>query len=109
MKKKRNKLQKTRGTKARLRLSVYRSNKAIYAQVINDETGVTLSAASEKDLTEKQKALVKTERAKLVGEILARRALKKGIKKVVFDRRGYKYHGRVRFLAEGARKGGLVF
>ena len=106
-------MKKIRGIKGRLRLSVFRSNKMIYAQIINDEVGRTLVAAGEKDLSEKaqkekdQKS--KTEKAWLVGKLLAKRALKKKVKKVVFDRRHYKYHGRVKALAEGAREGGLEF
>lgn len=113
VKKKRKIRAKVKGTKARPRLSVFRSNKAIYAQVIDDMAGKTLVAASEKDLAKKlkrQKAeKPKTERAELVGRLLAKKALGKGIKTVVFDRRGYKYHGRVKALANRARKGGLVF
>lgn len=92
-------------SKNRPRLAVFRSNKAIYAQIIDDEKGQTLVAASEKDL----KSGTKTEKAQMVGETLAKKAVKLGIKKVKFDRRGYQYHGRVKALAEGARKGGLLF
>lgn len=101
------------GTKSRPRLSVFRSNKGIYAQIIDDEAGETLVATNDKDLKEnrkkEKKSQKKTEIARFVGEQLAKKALKKKIKKVVFDRGGYKYHGRVRALAEGARKGGLEF
>jgi len=99
------------GTPERLRLSVFRSLKHIHAQVIDDYQGHTLVAASTLDpeLNGKLKGLTKTEQAELVGALLARRALEKGIKQVVFDRGGYKYHGRVKALAEGARKGGLEF
>lgn len=95
----------------RLRLAVFRSNKSIYGQVIDDEKGQTLAAASEKDLGKigKGKKPTKSEKAKMVGEILAQRATKRGIKEVKFDRRGYKYHGRVKALAQGAREGGLQF
>ena len=99
------------GTEARPRLNVYRSTSHIYAQVINDETGSTLVAASTLDaeiksqLNEKSK----TEAAELVGKVVAERALKAGIKQVVFDRGGYLYTGRVAALAEGARKAGLDF
>lgn len=92
----------------RPRLAVFRSNKYIYGQIIDDEKGVTLVAASEGDLKRKKKAS-KTERAELVGEILAKKALELGIKKIRFDRRKYQYHGRVKSFAEGARKGGLKF
>ena len=99
--------------KNRLRLAVFRSNKALYAQIVDDVKGETLVAASEKDLKKvaklKSTKVTKTERARMVGEILAQKAQKKGIKKVKFDRRSYKYHGRVKSLAEGARKGGLEF
>lgn len=91
----------------KLRLAVFRSNKAIYAQVIDDKLGKTLVAANEKDLGKAAKKITKTEKARLVGEILAEKALKQKIKQVRFDRRRYKYHGRVKALAEGARKGGL--
>lgn len=96
-----------RGTAERPRLSVFRSLSRIYAQIINDEGGVTLVAASAKDI--KGKIKNKTEAAKEVGRILAERAKEKGIEKVVFDRGAYKYHGRVRALADGARDGGLKF
>ncbi len=101
---------KTPGTRARPRLSVYRSNKYIYAQLIDDEKGQVLLASSERQLNKgKFKKLTKTQRALVLGEELARKARRKKIKSVVFDRSGYKYHGRVRALAEGARKGGLKF
>lgn len=99
---------KTKGTAKRPRLSVFRSNKRIYAQLINDEAKKTLVAASEKEIKVKTKQ-TKTEKAKSVGEILAKKALKKKINQVVFDRGPYYYHGRVKTLAEGARKGGLRF
>ena len=90
-----------------LRLSVYRSNAAIYAQIIDDSTGKTLVSASEKNLEKKEGT--KSERAKLVGLSLAKLAQAKKITKVVFDRGSYAYHGRVMRLAEGAREGGLRF
>lgn len=93
----------------RLRLAVSRSNKYISAQIIDDEKGITLVSASEKDLKESKEKLNKSMRASLVGEILAVKALKKGLKKIKFDRRCYLYHGRVKALAEAARKGGLDF
>jgi large subunit ribosomal protein L18 len=98
-------------TKDRPRLSVFRSLKHIYAQVIDDIEGQTLAAASTLDpeVREQIAGLKKAEQAKIVGETLARRAKARGIEKVVFDRGGYKYHGRVRSLAEGARAEGLEF
>ncbi|HUV74150.1 MAG TPA: 50S ribosomal protein L18 [Anaerolineae bacterium] len=97
--------------KDRPRLSVFRSLKHIYAQVIDDIEGQTLAAASTLDpeVREQVAGLKKSEQAKVVGEILGRRAKARGIEKVVFDRGGYKYHGRVRSLAEGARAEGLEF
>ncbi len=99
------------GTPERPRLSVFKSLKHIYAQVIDDYRGHTLVAASTLDpeLRKELKGLTKTEKARLVGKLLAKRALEKGLKRVVFDRGGYKYHGRVKALAEGAREGGLEF
>lgn len=99
------------GTPERPRLNVYRSLKHIYAQVIDDTQGHTLVAASTLDraLDGKLNGLKKTEQAKLVGALVAERALAKGVKKVVFDRGGYKYHGRVKALAEAAREAGLEF
>ena len=99
------------GTPQRPRLNVFRSLSAIYAQVIDDEAGVTLVSASsiDRELRAKMKNLTKSEQARLVGEKLAERALAKGIKRVIFDRGGYRYIGRVKALAEGARAGGLEF
>ncbi|HDG61862.1 MAG: 50S ribosomal protein L18 [Thermotogae bacterium] len=99
------------GTPERPRLCVFRSNKHIYAQIIDDTIGHTLVSASTLDpeLREKLQKTWNKEAAREVGKLIARRALEKGIKKVVFDRGGYKYHGRVKELAEGAREGGLVF
>ena len=93
------------GTAERPRLSVFRSNKQIYAQVINDLTGKTLVAASSLGLEK----MPKKEQAETVGEMLAEKAQAAGISTVVFDRNGYLYHGRVKELADGARKGGLNF
>ena len=95
------------GTASRPRLDVYRSNSNIYAQVIDDEKGVTMVNASsvEKDFV----GGGNKEAAKKVGRTIAERAVKNGISEVVFDRGGYLYHGRVRELAEGAREGGLKF
>jgi large subunit ribosomal protein L18 len=91
---------KISGTEARPRLSVFRSNKSIYAQLINDDTATTLVAAS---LKEFEVSGSKVDQAKAVGRALATKALDAGITKVVFDRNGYIYHGRVKALAEGAR------
>ncbi|HXF83201.1 MAG TPA: 50S ribosomal protein L18 [bacterium] len=99
------------GAADRPRLSVFRSLKHIYAQIIDDTRGVTLAAASTRDpdLREAIKGKKKTEAGALVGEAIAQRAQAKGITRVVFDRGGYLYHGRVKALADGARKGGLQF
>jgi large subunit ribosomal protein L18 len=100
------------GTPERPRLSVYRSLKHIYAQIIDDTKGHTLIAMSSlsKEIRDKVKeAKTKTEVSRIVGLALAKKALEKGITKVVFDRNGYKYHGRVKALAEAAREGGLIF
>ncbi len=94
------------GTAERPRLSVYRSNKEIYAQIINDETGETLVSASSR---EKGVKGTKSEKATAVGKAVAEKAKKAGIESVVFDRNGYIYHGRVKSLADGAREGGLQF
>lgn len=100
---------KVRGTPERPRLSVFRSNRGIWAQVIDDTTGHTLASAGSAHLTEKDRELSKTEQAAKVGELLAERAKAVGIAGVVFDRGPYLYHGRVKALAEGARRGGLEF
>lgn len=92
--------------KTRPRLSVFRSNKYIFAQIINDQKGITLVSASQKEIEKKTGNLVI---AQEVGKLLAKRALDKKISEVVFDRGRYKYHGLVKALAEGARKGGLKF
>ena len=96
------------GTKERPRLCVFRSHKNIWAQIINDEEGHTLVSASSKEI-KSEKKLTKTEMAFEVGKLIGKKALEAGIEKVVFDRRGYKYHGRVKALAEGARETGLKF
>lgn len=96
---------KISGTAARPRLSVFRSNKQIYAQVINDETGTTIVAASSLGLDK----MPKKEQAAIVGEKVAKLAIEAGVTEVVFDRNGYLYHGRVQEVANGARKGGLKF
>jgi large subunit ribosomal protein L18 len=100
---------KVEGTQERPRLSVYRSLSHIYAQVIDDEAGRTLVAASDLDARDKSKGKKKTDVAKMVGELLAQRAKEQGIDQVVFDRGGYQYHGRVAALAAAAREAGLKF
>lgn len=95
-----------KGTAERPRLSVFRSNAQIYAQVINDDLGTTLVSASSISMDQK---VTKMEQAKMVGQELASRALAAGITTVVFDRNGYLYHGRVKSLADAAREGGLKF
>jgi len=99
------------GTAQKPRLNVYRSLNEIYAQVIDDNKGHTLASASTIDgeLKKKAKGMTKKEQATLVGQMIAERAKKKGIKEVVFDRGGYKYIGRVAALADGAREKGLQF
>ena len=96
------------GTSTRARLSVFRSNKQIYAQVIDDVKGVTITSASSHVKDSAQK-VNKTDQAKLIGKEIAENASKAGIKEVVFDRNGYLYHGRVKALAESARENGLKF
>ena len=96
-----------KGTPERPRLSVFRSNRAIYAQVVDDSTGRTLAAVASASLG--VSGLSKKEQAEKVGEALAERAKALGVEKVVFDRGSYLYHGRVKALAEGARRGGLDF
>ena len=102
---------KVSGTGARPRLSVFRSSKHIYAQLIDDENGATLVAAStrDKDLREQAKTMKKVEQAEKVGSLLAEAAKAKGIEMAVFDRGGWVFHGRVAALAKGAREGGLKF
>lgn len=102
---------KVSGTSSCPRLNVYRSLNSIYAQIIDDEKGITLASAStlDKEIAEKASKLSKTEQAKLVGELVAKRAKAKNIENVVFDRGGYAYTGRVKALADGARDAGLVF
>ena len=97
------------GSTQRPRLNVFRSLSGIYAQVIDDQAGHTLVSAStvDSELREKMKGLKKSEQAKLVGQTVAERAKNKGIQAVVFDRGGYRYSGRVKALADGAREGGL--
>jgi large subunit ribosomal protein L18 len=98
---------KVAGSEQRPRLSVYRSNRGVFAQLINDESGRTVAAVS---WTEPElRALAPMDKAAKAGEVLAERARKAGIESCLFDRSGYKYHGRVKALAEGARSGGLRF
>ena len=97
------------GTESRPRLSVFRSNKEIYAQVVDDVTGNTISAASSRDKDISSAKGTKTETAALVGKSVAEKALKAGVGYISFDRGGYLYHGRVKSLAEGAREAGLKF
>lgn len=103
--------QKVYGTPERPRLNVYRSSNHIYAQVIDDIDGHTLVSAStlDKGLREKLSSTHNKEAAKLVGKLVGKRALDKGISEVVFDRSGHIYHGRIKELAEGAREAGLKF
>ncbi|MBN2046589.1 MAG: 50S ribosomal protein L18 [Anaerolineaceae bacterium] len=93
------------------RLNVFRSNEEIYAQVIDDEAGVTLASAStiDRELKGQMDGKTKTEQAELVGKLVGRRAVEKGISQVVFDRGGFRYVGRVKSLADGAREAGLKF
>jgi large subunit ribosomal protein L18 len=100
---------KNRGSAERPRLSIFRSNRQIYAQIIDDERGETLASCSSRLKELNSQPLSKTEQSKLVGQKLAEIAKSKGIGQVIFDRGGYKYHGRVKALAEGAREGGLIF
>ncbi|WP_242131642.1 50S ribosomal protein L18 [Aestuariivivens marinum] len=97
------------GTEARPRLAVYRSNKEIYAQIVDDVTGKTIVAASSRDKDIDTAKVNKTEAAALVGKALAEKALKAGVETIAFDRGGYLYHGRVKSLADGAREAGLKF
>jgi large subunit ribosomal protein L18 len=97
------------GTAECPRLSVFRSNSQIYAQIINDDLGVTLVSASSRVSSINTQKITKIEKAKLVGSNLSANAMEAGINKVVFDRNGYLYHGRVKSLADAAREGGLIF
>ncbi len=97
------------GTKDQPRLTVFRSNKEIYAQIIDDSSSNTIASASSKDKDLKLKTSNKTEVSKIVGDSIGKKAIKAGIKKVSFDRNGYLYHGRVKSLADGAREAGLNF
>lgn len=104
------KLRKTiKGTTEAPRLSVYRSNAEIYAQLVDDKGGKTLLAVGSVDKSIQSAKVTKIEKAKLVGKLIAEKAVANGITTVVFDRNGFLYHGRVKSLAEGAREGGLNF
>ena len=100
---------KISGSTQKPRLSVFRSNSDIYAQLIDDTKGFTLAAASTKDKDIKAQTGTKSEKSKLVGQAIARKATELGIASVVFDRGGNLYHGRVKSVADGAREGGLQF
>jgi large subunit ribosomal protein L18 len=100
---------KISGVASNPRLSVYRSNADIYAQLIDDVKGLTLAAASSRDKDIAAQKVTKSEKSKLVGAAIARKAGELGIKEVTFDRGGYLYHGRVKSVADGAREGGLQF
>lgn len=97
------------GTEARPRLSVFRSNKEIYAQIVDDVTGKTIAAASSRDKEFAKASGNKTEIAALVGKSIGEKAVKAGVESISFDRGGYLYHGRVKSLADGAREAGLKF
>jgi large subunit ribosomal protein L18 len=100
---------KISGTAQKPRLSVFRSNTEIYCQLIDDDNAVTLAAASSRDKDILAQKVTKTEKGKLVGQAIARKAKDLGFETVVFDRGGNLYHGRVKAVADGAREGGLVF
>jgi large subunit ribosomal protein L18 len=100
---------KISGTAEKPRLSVFRSNTEIYAQLIDDASGKTLASASSQDKDVKAQKVTKLEKSKMVGAAIARKATGLGLTSIVFDRSGYLYHGRVKALAEGAREGGLKF
>jgi large subunit ribosomal protein L18 len=100
---------KISGTATKPRLSVFRSNTDIYAQLINDDLGLTIASASSRQKDIAAQKGTKSEKSKMVGEAIARKAVELGLDTVVFDRGGYLYHGRVKSVADGAREGGLVF
>lgn len=97
------------GTPERPRMSVYRSNRDIYVQIIDDLAGHTLASASSTVAEIRDQKITKREKSTIVGKVIAEKAKAAGIEKVVFDRNGYLYHGRVKSLAEAAREGGLIF
>ena len=98
-----------RGTSETPRLTVFRSGKQIYAQIIDDKAGKTLIAASSRTKEVSAQKGTKSEKAKIVGKLIAEKAKEAGINKIIFDRNGYLYHGRIKSLAEAAREGGLKF
>ncbi|MEN9685057.1 MAG: hypothetical protein RLZZ28_843 [Bacteroidota bacterium] len=100
---------KVAGTAVKPRLSVFRSNAEIYAQLIDDDNSVTLVSASSRDKDIAAQKVTKTEKSKLVGAVIARKAIELGLTACVFDRGGNLYHGRVKSVADGAREGGLQF
>jgi large subunit ribosomal protein L18 len=100
---------KVNGTASAPRLAVFRSNADIYAQLIDDATGTTIAGASSRQKDIAAQKAPKVDKSKMVGESIAKKAIELGISKVVFDRSGYIYHGRVKAVADGAREGGLVF
>lgn len=100
---------KIQGTKKIPRLCVFRSNKHIYAQLIDDTSGKTIVSASDIKLKGKKKLKGKTQVAHEIGKLIAKNALEKNIEKIIFDRAGYKYHGRIKAIADGARESGLKF
>lgn len=97
------------GTPERPRLTVFRSNKQIYAQLVDDTTGTTMVSASSRESGIAEQKVTKIEQAKMVGKSIAEKAIAAGIESVVFDRNGYLYHGRVKSLADASREGGLKF
>ncbi len=97
------------GTPSAPRLSVFRSNTDIYAQLIDDSNGVTIASASSKQKDINAQKAPKIEKSKMVGEAIAKKAIELGVTKVIFDRSGYLYHGRIKAVADGAREGGLDF
>ena len=97
------------GISQKPRFSVFVSNRFIYAQLINDEIGKTIVSASTKELINEKKQINKKELPMMLGELIAKKAIEKGIKKIVFDRGNYKYHGRVKAIADSVRKNGLEF
>jgi len=100
---------KISGSGQKPRLSIYRSNRDIYVQLIDDQNGVTLAAASSRQADIAAQKVSKVESSKMVGSAIAKKSEELGIKNVVFDRSGYIYHGRIKAVAEGAREGGLIF
>ncbi|MFZ1799510.1 MAG: 50S ribosomal protein L18 [Chitinophagaceae bacterium] len=100
---------KVKGTSSTPRLSVFRSNTEIYAQLIDDDNGVTIASSSSKEKDIMAQKATKVDKSKMVGNAIARKAIELGVKKVTFDRSGYLYHGRIKAIADGARESGLEF